>query len=103
MFERRAFAAILGAMALTLMALPDLAADDAKAPESARPTGPDRIFHSSEVTSTGSVTIGGKAVSYQAIAGTLVVHGPGWDDVSWREEAAAPAPDKDKNKEGLPP
>ena len=103
MFKRRALAAILGSAALILLARPDFAADEAKAPDPAKPTGPDRIFHSSEVTSTGSVTIGGKAVSYQAIAGTLVVHGPGWDDVSWREEAAAPAPDKDKNKEGLPP
>jgi len=101
MFERRAFTTILGSVVLALLARPDLAADEAKAPEPVKPTGPDRIFHSSEVTSTGSVTIGGKAVSYQAIAGTLVVHGPGWDDVAWREQAAAPSPDKDK--EGVPP
>ena len=101
MIERRALTASLCSAALALLAQPGLAADEAKAPAPAKPTGPDRIFQSSEVTSTGSVTIGGKAVSYQAVAGTLVVHGPGWDDVAWREAAAAPNPDKDK--EGLPP
>jgi len=87
--------------ACALLAQTAIAANDTKGSEPGKPTGPDRIFQSSEVTSTGSVTIGGKAVSYQAIAGTLVVHGPGWDDVAWREQAAAPNPDKDK--EGLPP
>src|SRR6185295_8845039 len=101
MFERRAFTTILGSVVLALLARPDFAADEVKPPDPVKPTGPDRIFQSSEVTSTGSVTIGGKSVAYQAIAGTLVVHGPGWDDVAWREAAAAPAPDKDK--EGLPP
>ncbi len=33
-------------------------------------------------TSDGSVTIGGKRIDYQAIAGTLVVHPKGWDDVA---------------------
>jgi carboxypeptidase C (cathepsin A) len=101
MFERRVLTAILGSVVLVLLARPGYAADEAKAPEPAKASGPDRIFHASEVTSTGSVTIGGKAVAYQAVAGTLVVHGPGWDDVAWREMAAAPNPDKDK--EGLPP
>ena len=101
MIERRAWATMLGSALLALLARPGLAADEAKAPEPVKPSGPDRIFHPSEVTSSGSVTIGGKAISYQAIAGTLVVHGPGWDDVSWRELAAAPNPDKEK--EGLPP
>jgi len=101
MIERRRRVALLGSVVLALLARPDLAADEAKTAEPAKPTGPDRIFHASEVTSTGSVTIAGKVVSYQAAAGTLVVHGPGWDDVSWRELAAAPSPDKDK--EGLPP
>src|SRR3954462_11629508 len=101
MIEGRAVKAILGSAILALLAQPALAADEAKGAEPAKPTGPDRIFQSSEVASTGSVTIAGKSVSYQAVAGTLVVHGPGWDDVAWREQAAAPNPDKDK--EGLPP
>lgn len=38
-------------------------------------------FKPEAVTSSGSVTIGGRALSYQAVAGTLVVHPRGWDDV----------------------
>jgi len=101
MFKRRALTAILGAAAIALLAPASFAADESKSPDPVKPTGPDRIFRSSEVTTTGSVSIGGKAVAYQAIAGTLVVHGPGWDDVTWREQAAAPSPDHDK--EGVPP
>lgn len=101
MTGRRALTAILGSAFFALLARPDFAADEPQSAEPGRPTGPDRIFRSSEVTSTGMVTIGGKAVTYQAVAGTLVVHGPGWDDVAWREQAAVPNPDKDK--EGLPP
>ncbi len=33
---------------------------------------------------TGTVTVGGKQISYEAIAGTLVVHPKDWDDVSAR-------------------
>jgi carboxypeptidase C (cathepsin A) len=38
-------------------------------------------FKPEEKISTGTVTIGGQAISYQAIAGTLIVHPKGWDDV----------------------
>ncbi|MDP9010884.1 MAG: peptidase S10 [Pseudomonadota bacterium] len=38
-------------------------------------------FKPESVSSTGTVTIGGQAISYQAIAGTLVVHPRDWDDV----------------------
>jgi carboxypeptidase C (cathepsin A) len=101
MIGRRALTTFLGSIALALLARPDVAADESKAPEAVKPTGPNRIFQPSEVASTGAVTIGGKAVAYRAIAGTLVVHGLGWDDVAWREAAAAPSPEKDK--EGLAP
>ena len=101
MFKRRALTAILGSAALALLTPTSFAADESKPAEPVKPTGPDRIFNASEVASTGSVSIGGKAVTYQAIAGTLVVHGPGWDDVAWREQAAAPSPDQDKD--GVPP
>jgi carboxypeptidase C (cathepsin A) len=100
MFERRVIVSVLVSAAFTLWAQSAFAADAPKTAEPSKP-GPDRIFHASEVTSTGSVTIGGRTTTYQAVAGTLVVHGPGWDDVAWREQAAAPNPDKDK--EGLPP
>jgi carboxypeptidase C (cathepsin A) len=38
-------------------------------------------FKPEAVSSTGTVTIGGQAISYQAIAGTFVVHPKDWDDV----------------------
>jgi carboxypeptidase C (cathepsin A) len=38
-------------------------------------------FKPEATVSTGTVTIGGQAISYQAIAGTLVVHPKDWDDV----------------------
>ena len=34
----------------------------------------------SQSTTDGSVTIGGKKIDYQAVAGTLIVHPKGWDD-----------------------
>jgi hypothetical protein len=101
MIEQRAVTAFLGSIVLALLARPDAAAEESKAAEAIKPTGPNRIFQPVEVTSTGAVTIGGKAVAYRAIAGTVVVHGLGWDDVAWREAAAAPSPEKDK--EGLAP
>lgn len=102
MIERRTFTAMLGASAVAMLAPPARSAEAAKeAAAAAKPAGPNRIFQPAEVTTTGSVTIGGKPVAYQAVAGTLVVHGPGWNDVAWREQAAAPSPDKDKD--GLPP
>ncbi len=38
-------------------------------------------FKAESVSSTGSVTINGQAISYQAIAGTFIVHPKDWDDV----------------------
>src|ERR1700683_2423978 len=38
-------------------------------------------FKSESVSSNGTVTIGGQAIAYQAIAGTLIVHPKDWDDV----------------------
>jgi carboxypeptidase C (cathepsin A) len=38
-------------------------------------------FKPEAVTSTGTVTIGGQAIAYQAVAGTFVVHPKDWDDV----------------------
>ena len=50
-------------------------------------------FKAESKISTGSVTVGGQTISYQAIAGTLIVHPKGWDDVprdpkSDKEDAA---------------
>jgi len=38
-------------------------------------------FKPEQQQTKGSVTIGGKAIEYDAYAGTLVVHAKGWDDV----------------------
>jgi carboxypeptidase C (cathepsin A) len=48
-------------------------------------------FKPEAVTSNGSVTIGARAMSYQAIAGTLIVHPRGWDDVPRDPNAKATA------------
>ena len=48
-------------------------------------------FKPEAVTSNGSITIGGRAMSYQAIAGTLIVHPRGWDDVPRDPNAKATA------------
>lgn len=52
-------------------------------------------FRPEAVTTSGSVAIGGKTLSYQAIAGTLIVHPRGWDDVPRDPNAKAAA-----NEEG---
>ncbi len=39
-------------------------------------------FKPESVASTGSVTVEGSAISYQAVAGTIVVHPKGWDDAA---------------------
>lgn len=38
-------------------------------------------FKVESVTSNGTVTIGGHPIAYQTIAGTLIIHPKGWDDV----------------------
>ncbi len=41
-----------------------------------------KFFKVEDAHSTGSVTAAGSAVAYDAVAGTLVVHAKGWDDVA---------------------
>ena len=43
-------------------------------------------FKPEQVKSDGSVTVHGSTVSYQAIAGTLIVHPRGWDDVPRKDD-----------------
>jgi carboxypeptidase C (cathepsin A) len=38
-------------------------------------------FKAEAKVSNGAVTVGGQSIAYQAIAGTLVIHPKGWDDV----------------------
>ena len=58
--------------------------------------GTERLFTPETVTTSGQVTAGGKAIAYDALAGTIVVHPDGFDDVAWREKAATGG---DANKE----
>lgn len=54
-------------------------------------------FHSSEVRSAGTVTIGGQPVAYESVAGTLVVHAKDWSDTDSAEADADTSADKSKN------
>ena len=58
------------------------AAPAASEPDAAKPESHQfEPFKPEAMTSTGTVTVDGHAIAYQAIAGTLVVHPKGWDDV----------------------
>ena len=76
---------------------PDKPAGDpaasATAPE--KKPAPNRLFQPQSVTTSGVVTVEGKPVAYDAVAGTLVIHAPGWDDTTWREAAASGADNKE--------
>jgi carboxypeptidase C (cathepsin A) len=57
-------------------------------------------FRPEAVSSNGSVTIGGHVIAYQAIAGTLIVHPKGWDDVPRDPSTEKPSPpDGDESAE----
>ncbi|MCC6920406.1 MAG: peptidase S10 [Alphaproteobacteria bacterium] len=57
----------------------------------------DRHFTAEEVRTSGSVTINGARLDYQAIAGTLVVHPRDWDDVPRPADEDKKAKESDKN------
>lgn len=89
--------AAVGACTAALAAVPDAARRsgeeaphkaEGEAPKEARRFEP---FKAESVMSTGTVTIGAHPIAYQAIAGTLIVHPKGWDDVP-RDPAAEKAP-----------
>jgi carboxypeptidase C (cathepsin A) len=50
--------------------------------DSAKPGGKFEPFKSESKSSTGNVSVGGQSIAYQAIAGTLIIHPKGWDDVA---------------------
>jgi carboxypeptidase C (cathepsin A) len=49
-------------------------------------------FKNDDQTTQNSVTVEGSSVSYNAVAGTLIVHPKGWDDVTEATEAEATEP-----------
>lgn len=74
-------------LALSAPPAPAAGAPDRSAPAGERPKpGESRYFKPEDVRTTGTVTVEGKRVDYDAVCGTLVVHPEGWDD-------AAPPPD----------
>ena len=91
-------AALLSAGALSWMA-PLHAADAPKPDKTAATDKPDlpkgAHFKPESKVSDGSVTIGGRAIAYQAVAGTLVVHPKGWDDVPKPEKEDGAKDDSD--------
>ncbi len=66
-----------------LAAAPTLSSPDSKQEASAEKPEGRRFepFKPEATTSNGSVSIDGRTISYQAVAGTLVVHPKDWDDV----------------------
>jgi len=79
-----AAAALLTIAAASLAAPPGGGGPPDKKPDadSEKPDGGKfEPFKPESATSNGTVTIGGQAISYQAVAGTLIVHPKGWDDV----------------------
>ncbi|MDB5976997.1 MAG: peptidase, partial [Nevskia sp.] len=78
MKQAKLFAA---ALLLSSLALPAVA-DDAPAKDKDKPDAAKiESFKPESKTSEGSVNVGGRHIDYQAVAGTLVVHAKGWDDV----------------------
>jgi len=53
-------------------------------------------FHPSETRSTGTVTVGGHPIAYDAAAGTLVVHAKDWEDTDALDADTAAKDDKAK-------
>jgi carboxypeptidase C (cathepsin A) len=76
--------ALLAAFSLTSAAA--LAAppksEPAKSPPGSGTAGPTRAFTPRSVKSTGTVTVEGHKIAYDAVAGTIIVHPKGWDDAA---------------------
>src|SRR5580700_10061979 len=84
-FKIGAFLSVALALALPafLAAAPASSPPDKKSDSDSEKSdgGKFEPFKSESVSSNATVTIGGQAIAYQAIAGTLIVHPKDWDDV----------------------
>jgi carboxypeptidase C (cathepsin A) len=91
-------AAILWVAAFAAVAAPIKAktpTPPAAKPEAATTNAPSPgLFSPESVESEGSVTVEGQRVDYRAVAGALVVHPKGWDDVAERSDGDKTAEDK---------
>ena len=75
--------ALVAAFSLTTvaaLAAPDKAAPEKSPPESA--TAPASVFTPRTAKSTGTVTVEGHKIAYNAVAGRIIVHPEGWDDAA---------------------
>ena len=100
-------AALLATSSATLTAAPPAAHHPkAKATHPPRTEGANKseldqpskpFFKPSETRSTGTVTVGGQPIAFDAIAGTLVVHAKEWEDTDAAEADADKSADKNKN------
>jgi len=68
----------------------------AKKTDESQPLKP--FFQPSEVRSSGTVTVGGQPIAFDAIAGTLVVHAKDWSDTDALEADADKSNKSDKDK-----
>ena len=69
------------------------AAEKPKSEQASKP-----FFQPSETRSTGTVTVAGQPIAFDAVAGTLVVHAKDWEDTDKLEaDADSSKSDKDKN------
>jgi len=60
------------------------------------------FFHPTETRSSGTVTVAGQPIAYDAIAGTLVVHAKDWEDTD-KLETESDGSSSDKEKKGPKP
>jgi carboxypeptidase C (cathepsin A) len=60
-------------------------------------------FKNDDQSTQNSVTVEGSSVAYNAIAGTLIVHPKGWDDVTQSVESEAAEPSETQAAEKGPP
>ena len=89
-------AGALAFLSLEALADPSLPASSVdKEADTVKANGKFEPFKSESKPSTGSVTIGGQTIAYQAIAGTMIVHPKGWDDVPHDPKA-----EKDQDSSG---
>src|SRR5208282_2715371 len=88
----------IAVLALTASARPLLAADAPPKDKDKDEAAAAKVekFKPEVQASTGTVTVEGKTIAYQAYAGTLVVHTKDWDDVPQNAE-------KDDKGEPKPP
>lgn len=85
---------LLAFVVAALAPLALLAADDkpAAAPKTDGPKAETPKFTAEQQSSQGAVSIGGRRIDYEAVAGTLIVHAQDWDDVPQNADPEAKEP-----------